>query len=415
MSEKPRLLLIADWGAPTGFARLTNNLLPYFLEAFDVSLCAINWFGDLHGLPPCALFRAALGGDPYGVGRYRDLVTVLHPDAVFLMHDPWIVRAYLAQHAELPDWPEADRPAFVAYTAIDGLNVADAPALNAADLLMAYTQFGATELRYGGYSGPLMIVPHGVDLDLYRPMGQREARAHLGVENLRDSVVIGCLNRNQPRKRLDVLLMGFAQWVHEHHLEHDAYLWLHCANHDVGWNLRQLATYLHISPQLILPPDDLTPIRGAEESELPWLYSAWDVQVSTTLGEGWGLSTMEAMACGCPNLVPRWSALAEWAHGAVEYMPCTGTLAGIEHGNIGGLVLPETVAQALTALVPDAERLRALRQAGFERVRQPAFRWAAIAARFITGIQMAVERRAQEVDEVPRLETHPVEREGVTA
>jgi len=408
MSDKPRLLMIADWGAPTGFARLTNNLLPFLSEVFEVSLCAINWFGDLHGTPPCPLFRAALGGDPYGVGRYRDLVSLLEPDAVFLMHDPWIVRAYLAQHAELPQWPQAERPAFVAYTAIDGLNVADAPALNAVDLLIAYTQFGATELRYGGYEGPLMIVPHGVDVDLYRPMGRREARTHLGVEHLSDRVVIGCLNRNQPRKRLDVLLMGFAQWVHEQQMEDQAYLWLHCANQDVGWNLRQLASYLHIGPQLILPPDELTPVRGAQESELPWLYSAWDLQVSTTLGEGWGLSTMEAMACGCPNLVPRWSALAEWAAGAVEYLPCSGPLAGIEHGNIGGLVLPETVAQALTALVPDAGRLEALRQAGLERVQQPVFRWAAIAERFITGIQMAVEGRAQEVDDVPRLEPQPV-------
>src|SRR5215471_4840588 len=414
--SKPRLLLFCDYLCPTGFARVSTNLLPFFLDAFDVSICAINYFGDVVTPPPCPLYRAALGGtDPYGIGRYQSLVSLIDPDVVFATHDPWVLKAFLAQHAKLPDWPTAERPRFIAYTAIDGLHVPSAPVLNAADLVIAYTHFGATELRTGGYTGPLAVIPHGVDLDLYQRHDRAEALAHLAVEPLQDRIILGCLNRNQPSKRLDVLLMGFAAWMQDCAMEDRAVLWLHCANEDVGWNMKELARYLGIADQLILPPADMTPHRGAQESELPWLYSAWDLQVSTTLGEGWGLSTMEAMACGCPNLVPRWSALAEWAAGAVEYLPCSGPLAGIEHGNIGGLVLPETVAQALTTLVPDAGRLAALRQAGLERVQQPAFRWAHIAQRFIMGMQRAMEGRAQEMDDVPRLESQPVAREGVRA
>src|SRR5215471_9866134 len=412
--SKPRLLLFCDYLCPTGFARVSTNLLPFFLDAFDVSICAINYFGDVVTPPPCPLYRAALGGtDPYGIGRYQSLVSLIDPDVVFATHDPWVLKAFLAQHAKLPDWPTAERPRFIAYTAIDGLHVPSAPVLNAADLVIAYTHFGATELRTGGYTGPLAVIPHGVDLGRYQPQDQQEARAHLGVSQLDGKIVIGNLNRNQPRKRLDVLLMGFAQWRDECHLEDQAYLWLHCANEDVGWNLKELARYLGIGEYLIMPPPEMAPHRGAEESELPWLYSAWDVQATATLGEGWGLSTMEAMACGCPNLVPRWSALAEWADGAVEYMPVTMALAGIEHGNIGGLVTPATVARALAMLVPDAPRLAYLRAAGQALVAQPQYRWEAIAQRFIDAIGLVLEGLAHEANTVPSISSQVIEKEGV--
>lgn len=41
------------------------------------------------------------------------------------------------------------------------------------------------------------------------------------------------------------------------------------------------------------------------------IYAGADLVVSTTLGEGWGLSTTEAMACKTPVLMPRHTSLEE--------------------------------------------------------------------------------------------------------
>jgi hypothetical protein len=93
-------------------------------------------------------------------------------------------------------------------------------------------------------------------------------------------------------------------------------------------------------------------------------------------------------------------------------------LAGIEHGNIGGLVAPATVAQALGALTPNAERLQELRDKGLQLVAQPQFRWAAIAERFFTVCHLVLDGQAHTIEATePKTPGSPqsVETEGVIA
>src|SRR4030042_4693883 len=92
----------------------------------------------------------------------------------------------------------------------------------------------------------------------------------------------------------------------------------------MGYDVRQLMRYYGFTKEdkrLILAEPHIG--HGVEEEMLPSVYSSFDVQLTTTQGEGWGLTTMEGMACGVPQIVPDWSALGEWAREAALLVPCS--------------------------------------------------------------------------------------------
>jgi glycosyltransferase involved in cell wall biosynthesis len=343
---------------------------------------ALNYFGDPHR-ETFACYPASLGGDLHGMRRYRELVRRLQPDACLVLHDPWIVAAYLEHKGDEP---------LLAYMPVDGRNVATAAALNALTLAVFYTQFGLAEARQGGYTGPATVIPHGVDAGLFHPMDRADCWRRVGVPVLEDDAfVVGNVNRNQPRKRLDLSLSAFARWVAEERPDRPAYLWLHCAAKDRGWDLEQLATYYGVGPRLIVTNRDMTSFWGLKVADMPLVYNAFHVQLNTSTGEGWGLTTFEGMACGVPQIVGDWAALGEWAKGAAYLVPCTATTATVEQVNvIGGVPDEAGLVQAIQHLYSD-EALRAeLGQWGRALAQQPRFHWAAIAAQFDRALRAAV-------------------------
>ena len=79
-------------------------------------------------------------------------------------------------------------------------------------------------------------------------------------------------------------------------------LYLNCDPEDkAGHNLHKIIdTYFNnIKHKIIFPKGK----KGyVTKEQLRGIYNVSNMLVSTTLGEGWGLLTIEAMACGCPVL-----------------------------------------------------------------------------------------------------------------
>lgn len=117
---------------------------------------------------------------------------------------------------------------------------------------------------------------------------------------------------------------------------------------------------------------------------MKWVYNVADVKLSTTKGEGWGLTTLESMACGIPNIVPRFSALGEWANGGVEYIE----LSDIPDFSIRGVntlsFIPDKTSTitALEKLYNSKAYRTELGQRGYSLVTQPKFEWINIAKEF---------------------------------
>lgn len=372
-----RMLVVADAVVSTGFAR---SALAYVRGAqaagWDVHVLGLNYHGDPHDWP-CPVYPCAPGGDPWGIGRLPDLIGRLGPSVVVVQNDPWNLPRYM--RAIGPNVPT------VAVLAVDGKNVAKARELNGLAGVVFWTEFGLREARAGGYTGPAAVVPLGVDLQVYTPRDRAEMRRLTLGPHLRDAFIVGCANRNQPRKRLDLLISYFAQWVRERQRD-DAYLYLHVApTGDRGYNVRQLAKWHGIGSRLILQEPEIG--FGVSESSLAAGYATWDVCAVTTQGEGWGLTVMEAMACGIPAIVPDWSALGEWTGDGAIRVPCSEIAVTPDFINVIGAVADRVdYVEALERLYSAHAERNAMGARAIDVVSADRYRWSSIGSAFAAAV-----------------------------
>jgi glycosyltransferase involved in cell wall biosynthesis len=80
-----------------------------------------------------------------------------------------------------------------------------------------------------------------------------------------------------------------------------------------GWNLKEVCDAYGMSIKTdVLLPDNFSPNQGFPIEIVNLIYNASDVVVSTTLGEGFGLSWVEAMSTKTPVLMPDNTAMSEF-------------------------------------------------------------------------------------------------------
>lgn len=400
MPGRKRLIWVGDAACPSGFALSTHKILDVLRRDYDVTVLGINYRGDPHDWP-YPIYAAAAEGDAFGVARLVWLCDKVQPDVIVLQNDPWNIPFYLQQLKgregdKTYDGQYGNVPV-VAIIAIDGKNCAGS-ALNGLSLAVFWTQFALDEARNGGYTGPAAVIPLGVDLEAYYQMDKYEARQRLGLPAfVDDAFIVGNVNRNQPRKRWDLTLRYFAKWVNSGRLK-DAYLFLHVApTGDMGINVKQLARYYGIMRRLILHEPPV--FYGVGEDVLRWTYNAFDVQVSTSQGEGFGLTTLEGMACRTPQLFGDWSALGEWAKRGGVAVPCTSTCVGPPYVNVlGGIPDEAMFVHELDRLYADREHRAAVATRGYDLAHEGRFSWRAIGEEFLERMGLVLEQTEASMD-----------------
>lgn len=147
----------------------------------------------------------------------------------------------------------------------------------------------------------------GCEPDVFYPLSpaqKRAARKQIFGEAYMDRFLVLNVNRNQVRKDL-ARCMGAFHLFHEKH--QDASLFMHSVQTDAGGNLpiQAMLTGCDIGKfpaEILFSQLDLADAPPRER--LNELYNAVDVLVSTSYGEGWGLTTTEAMCAGTPVMVP---------------------------------------------------------------------------------------------------------------
>jgi glycosyltransferase involved in cell wall biosynthesis len=384
-----RLLWIGDAAVATGFARVTHQVLDVLRETWDVGVLGLNYLGDPHPYP-YPIWPCWSGGDAFGVRRTKALVAQLKPDLIVIQNDPWNIAAYLKEID--------DACPVVATMAVDGKNCrAEEYRLNELALSIFWTRFGQAEAQRGGLIGRSTVIPLGVDTALYKPMDRLEARKTLGLpEHMHEAFIVGNVNRNQPRKRLDLTVQAFHRWLEKYEAK-DAYLYLQvCPTGDIGYDVKQLKRYYDPSGRQWLVVVEPNIGHGVDERLLPAVYSAFDVQMTTTQGEGWGLTTMEGMACGVPQITPEWSALQEWTGVASIGVPCPTTAVTPNRVNVvGGVPDVEKTVIALQHLYQSAGNRRAFRDRGLELVSRPEYRWPAIGRAYAEALDQVPLRKEE--------------------
>ena len=215
---------------------------------------------------------------------------------------------------------------------------------------------------YNADAGRISMIPCGVDTTSFRPVPRRRARSIVGLKQ--DEHVVLQLGRLVPRKGIDNVIRGIARLRDRHCVE---------------------ATLVIVGGESDSPDPVRTPEIGrltaiAEEEGVveqvrfigrrgrDWLryyYSAADVFVTTPWYEPFGLTPLEAMACGTPVIGA--------CVGGIRYTVCEG-----ETGHLVPPNDPEALAERLACVLTEPGHRHVLAQEGLRRAREH-FSWPGVA------------------------------------
>lgn len=316
-NSKIRILFYGD--APTvatGFGTVSRNILMGLHKTgrYDIKVLGVNYWGDPHPYP-FPIWPVGIGSrDPYGRQRCFDMmVKDFDFDVLFLFQDSFILESFMAQG--LPKLHQLKNFVTVGYYPIDGVPKKKwVDCMNLFDVPVTYTEFGKQEsiLAVPDIADRIRVVPHGVNTKDFYPLSKDAAlnfRKHYFGPHA-DKFIITNVNRNQQRKDIPRTMLAFKEFKK---LRPNSVLYLHMAANDQGWNIPEVVqgVGLRLNEDVLLPGGNFGPNQGFPIDVVNGLYNASDVVVSTTLGEGWGLSSVEAMACKTPIIFPNNTALSE--------------------------------------------------------------------------------------------------------
>jgi len=317
MSSKIKLLFYGD--APTvatGFGTVTRNILTglHNTGKYDISVLGVNYWGDPHPYP-FPIWPVGIGSkDPYGRQRAFDMMARdLDFDVLFLFQDAFILQSLMA--GGLQKLKQTKNFVSVGYYPVDGVPKKEwIECMNMLDSPVTYTEFGKREsiLACPPIGERLQVVPHGVNVKDFYPLPEAAIasfrRQYFGKHA--DKFIITNVNRNQQRKDIPRTLLAFKEFKRR---RPNSVLYLHMATQDQGWNLAEVikGMGLVMNEDVLLPGNNFGPNQGYPIGVVNQIYNASDVVISTTVGEGWGLSTVEAMAAKTPIMFPNNTALTE--------------------------------------------------------------------------------------------------------
>jgi D-inositol-3-phosphate glycosyltransferase len=221
---------------------------------------------------------------------------------------------------------------------------------------------------YGAAAERISVVPCGVNLDLFQPVAQREARRELSLRD--DDRILLFVGRIEPLKGIDILLGAAAELA----MEHDCSVLV--IGGDSGAQQGEIAYLRNLAARLGIA-ERVSFLGAVDHERLPLYYSAADVCVVPSFYESFGLVALEAMACGTPVVASRVGGLA-------------GTVRDGETGYLIPWRCPEPFAERIELLLGNEELRRAFGRTAREVVER--FRWANVAESVIGVYRELIER-----------------------
>jgi D-inositol-3-phosphate glycosyltransferase len=313
-----RILAIADAGCNTGFAKVTHEVMERLVIKYghDVHVLAINYDGDYYE-GPLKLYRPTkrISHDVYGQSRFVEMLKVVEPDVVFMINDPHIILKFLF----LNTWDEErillrSKP-IIAYMPVDAYHYPDAWKL------LSGVTFPVAMSKHGLNAFPgATLIYHGVDTEMFRPLslGPKVSSTGVEIKTKRDAkrlfgynpkgFLILRVDRNDIRKDYADSWKALVPVLKRHA---DIQVHFHCTQRDDGADLRYLLTREPDVEDRFFFPGNIDTFHGFPAQDLSILYNAADLFISTSMGEGFGLTLAEAAASGVPIVAQDCSSITE--------------------------------------------------------------------------------------------------------
>ena len=222
-----------------------------------------------------------------------------------------------------------------------------------ADYIIASTNDERIQIirHCGATPGQVRVIPCGIDLKLFKPQDQQQARIKLGLGQ-REPVLL-FVGRLDPFKGPDLLLRSAAM------MEEKAQIVIvgGKSSHDKDMQqLKELSVQLKINKRVHF-------IDAQPQYKLPAIYSAADVTVVPSYHESFGLAAVESLACSTPVVATR-----------------AGGLTTVVQNNETGFLVPRCpgfFAERLDSLLQNPTMLKEMSRAARPSVLQ--FSWKNVA------------------------------------
>ena len=302
----------------TGYSKVAHNIVNELVKNPWLSMIHYGFQKhpqtpeDFRPYPPsvevidaASLEKPAAQG--FGFQALPEVIRRKEPDVVMIYNDMSVVARFLEEirKSAIPRtfkiWVYIDQ----VYTTqlqmyLDILN-------RDADRVFAFTPFSKQCLKDQGITRPMDIILHGFDNKKFFPVPRELGRKNMGLPL--ESFVLLNLNRNQPRKRYDILVTAFVELIAKYPTKPLFLLCICDKGEKGGWWIFELfqrelklrgISVEQFGGRLMLSSSDM----NFKDEDINMFYNAVDAGISTADGEGWGLCHFEQMGVGVPQVVP---------------------------------------------------------------------------------------------------------------
>ena len=324
MAKRKTIAVFADSPTvPTGFGQVIKNIFVPLSRKYEIKLFGINYNGYPHEFPfqiwPALnpLLAVQRPGDPYGRDHLKEWLQAQYFDMFFLLNDAWILREFIPPFLE--PLKKAGKPCVVYFPIdCDEYDPQWYEWLKDVDVPVTYTEYGQGLMKNLIPEIPVRMIPHGADTQAITPIRQDDQRVKELRGKMEADFVFLNVNVNQPRKNIPASIAAMKEYISMTGNWNDK-LVLHMKEHDnFGYHLPMIA-------QGLFPKDRkrvvLVSSQRLKDSDMNRLYASSDAVISTTHGEGWGLSLSEGLCAERPIIAPAHTSIPEVAQGYGMLVP----------------------------------------------------------------------------------------------
>ena len=303
---------------PTGYGTQSKQVIQRLVKDGHKVAMMSNYGGE--GVN--SLIETGSGLIPHysrGMTQYSTDVMPLHhahwkaenadlPAFMLTLYDVWVIDNPALDSIPIASWVPIDHePA--PHKVMDWLKKPNVTPI-------AMSKFGKAMIEQAGVESE--YIPHAIDTKIFKPTEMLpegiSGRQFVGGD---DKFVVGMNFANKAggfihRKAVAENFLAFAIFAKKHD---DVMLYLHTEPYgkQSGFMLLNILEACGVPSSKVMMVDPVAYSYGISQETLAAIYSAWDVGLFCSYGEGFGIGQIEAQACGVPIVTSNFAASAELA------------------------------------------------------------------------------------------------------
>ena len=256
-------------------------------------------------------------GTGFAFTELCDVIRSEKPDIVFIYNDILVISGYIEEIRKAFTGRTFKLWAYID-TMYNGIPQKFIDNLNRdVDRVFCFTKAWKDEIKQSGLTRPADVLHHGLDNTLFRTIPRDLARQSVGLP--RDAFIFLSMNRNQPRKRLDLLVMSFVELIVKHPLKPIFMLVISDKGDNGGYQLFDIfSRELKVRSASLDMYGNRLMISSTnscyKDEDINVFYNMADACVSCAEGEGFGLCSFESMGVGIPQIVPKIKGYSEYCN-----------------------------------------------------------------------------------------------------